>query len=667
MRLFVFSLLLALLIISQLNTIIDIDLWWNLKTGEYILKNFSIPHKDIFSYTLQDSIWIDHEWLSQIIFYLIFSRFGWPGLNIFKAIIVALSFFMLLYFILNAYRRISFALFFILLGILGFNYRSVLRPELFSYLFFCIYLLVLEKNRYLYILPILQAIWVNLHGYFIAGILLIFIYLLGRLFYSEKREAKDLTIVLIAAGFVCFINPYFYKGALYPFEILIETFTKQRIYMGNIVELKMPIQASFWRYGFFWILAILSGLTFLVNLRKGRLQHILLFAISFVASYIANRNIPFFIYPAILFSSINLNERDLFGRRFERNFFSISPLIIAGLIYLFLSNKYYIFTNQYGLRKTESRFSEVWMPSGACDFLERNNIQGRMFNTSDFGPYIAYRFYPQRRIFIDTRTDFYKDGHYLDYKLAQIYPTVWKQICDRYDFSIVLLRHAFTGTERLIKYLYKSKDWVLVYYDRYACIFLKDEPENKVFIERFEIDLDRKVLLDSDIDINIAAFFDKIGKTGLSEQIYLRLLEKDPDFLAAGNNLASIYIDTGRYDEALKLLNKFLNNYPGSPQLYVNIGIVYWHLGDIERALEFFRKSLRLDPYLRKAVYMLGIVYLKKGDLEKAEKQFVKYTILDPYDPEGHRVLGDIYKEKGLLEKANLEYLKAARLEGVIK
>src|SRR3989338_11480858 len=137
MRPLVLILLFAVLVISQINTIVDADLWCHLKTGEYIVKNFDIPRTDIFSYTIGNQPWIDHEWLSQVLFYLIFAKFGWIGLNTLKAIVISLCFFIPLLFIISKYKKIIYAIFFILLSVLAFNYRSFLRPEIFSYLLLC--------------------------------------------------------------------------------------------------------------------------------------------------------------------------------------------------------------------------------------------------------------------------------------------------------------------------------------------------------------------------------------------------------------------------------------------------------------------------------------------------------------------------------------------------
>lgn len=666
MRLFVIILLFALLFISQINTVLDVDLWWNLKTGEYIVGHLDVPRTDIFSYALENRPWIDHEWLSQALFYAAFSLFGWPGLNILKALVISLCFFTLLHLVFSRYKKISFAIFFILMSILAFGYRSFVRPEIFSYLFLCVFLYILEKEKGIYVLPFLQILWVNIHGYFILGPILIFLYSIGEFFSKNSQKAKRLGAALLLIIAACFINPYFYKGALYPLGILLDVFGEQKLYMLNVHELMMPVRSGFGRYVFFWLFAIATSITFIINLKNAKIKHILVFAGSFLASYMAVRNMPVFIFLAMPLAAINLNESGMGKRISEKRYYVVYAAVILGLIYFFLSGKYYVFTNQYPMRKTESRFSSLFMPSGACDFLEKNKIEGRMFNTLDFGPYIGYRFYPEKRILIDTRTDLYKDDFYLLYREAQYYPGEWDALSERYGFNIALLRHIFSGTERLLAQLHKNKDWKLVYYDKNSCIFLEDTPGNKKFIERFEIDFSEKTLHGSDIDFNIARFFEKIGHVDLAEKIYVKLLEIDPGYLAAGNNLASIYINSGRYNEGLDLIAGLLGHYPRSAVLYANMGEAYARLGQREKGLLLLEKAARIDPYLRKVSYMLGISYLEKGDIDRAMRQFVKYTRLDPYDPSAHRLLGDIYTHKGLLKKAEIEYNEARKLEGLL-
>lgn len=466
-------LLLTLLFISQLNTILDIDLWWSLKTGEHIVKNLEIPRTDLFSYTLKEASWIDHEWLSQIFFYEIFSRFDWLGLNIFKAFIISLCFFILIFLIHSKYKKNFFTILFTMLAVLAFGYRSFLRPELFSYLFLCLFFYILERDKRMYLLPFLQIIWTNLHGYFILGPVLCVLYCAGEFLSGNKGKSKKLAILSFWIMLACFVNPYFHKGALYPLRILTDVFTEQKLSMQHVHELMMPIRSSFGRHGFFWIFAIATSATFIINLKKGKLKHIVLFAASFLASYLAVRNIPIFIFVGLPIASINLNESGLAKRLPEKKMYFLTAAIAGFLIYFFLSDNYYVFTNQYAMRKTESKFSNIFVPDGACDFLEKNAIKGRIFNTIDFGPYIGHRFYPERRIFIDTRTDLYKDEFYSMYRRARDHPESLEELQKKYGFEIVLLRHLFRDTDKLIRYLYASDNWKVVYYDRNSCIFLK--------------------------------------------------------------------------------------------------------------------------------------------------------------------------------------------------
>lgn len=663
MRLLVLILLFALLFISQINTIADADLFCHFKTGEYILKNLNIPAVDIFSYTLGNQPWIDHEWLFQVLSYLIFAEFSWLGINILKAIIISLCFLILIFFIYSRYKKLIYAVLFTVLSVLAFGYRSFPRPEIFSCLLACLFFCILEDEKRLYILPVLQILWVNLHGYFILGPVLIFLYCMGELISGNAAKAKKLGIVLGAAGLACFINPYFYKGVLYPIKILIDAFIGQNASGQDIYELRMPVNASFGGFIFFWVLAILSSITFLINLRKARMPHILIFLGSFTASYLAIRNMPVFIFIAMPLAAINLNEARLTNGIIEKRYYIISMLIILAAVYFFISNKYYIFIRQFS-RKTESKILDTVMPSRACDFLEDNHIKGRIFNSINFGHYIAYRFYPEKRIFIDVRTDLYKEDFYQSYRRAQNYPEEWKRIQKKYNFNIAFLRHLAVGNERLLEYLYNNKEWATVYYDESSVIFLHNSIDNKEAIKRFRIDFSKKKISKQDEDINTAVFFEKIGEVKLAEEVYVKLLEASPKYLEAGNNLAAIYINSKRLDEALGIIDKFLKYYPESAELYCNKGTAYLHMGKKEEGFLMLERSAQLNPYLRQTSYMLGVAYLEKGDTEKAMKQFLKYLTMDPYNAVGHRTLGDIYAQKGLLEKAAAKYNEADKLEG---
>ncbi|MBU4311488.1 MAG: tetratricopeptide repeat protein, partial [Candidatus Omnitrophica bacterium] len=417
-------------------------------------------------------------------------------------------------------------------------------------------------------------------------------------------------------------------------------------------------------YLFFWIFAIFTSFTFIINLKRVKIKHILLFAFSFFSSYMAIRNGPIFIFLGMFTASVNLDERGLLARIDEKKYYPAIILIMIIAIYFFISDKYYDATGQFLFKRTSSGFSRLLIPSGACDFLQENNIDGRIFNTSDFGPYIAYRFYPDKRIFIDTRTDLYKDDFYNLYMRAQNYPNEWRALHKEYGFNIVLLRHFFSGTERILRFLHEDSNWKLVYYDINSCVFLEVIPKNEEFINRFGIDFRAKTLVDSDIGLNTAIFFEKIGEGDFAEKAYVKLLKNNPRLLQTGNNLATIYTNTGRHEEAIRLLEELLQVHPWSAELHANLGTAYLSLRRRQDARLYLEKSLRLNPYLRNACYTLGIIYLEAGEVDRAIGQFVKYLRLNPYNAGVHRILGDIYTQKGLSQKAVSEYNEANALDG---
>ena len=69
----------------------DPDLWWHLRTGQWIVENGRIPHSDIFSFTRAGHPWISHEWLSEVIFYELWKHGGAAALIIFSAVVTTLG------------------------------------------------------------------------------------------------------------------------------------------------------------------------------------------------------------------------------------------------------------------------------------------------------------------------------------------------------------------------------------------------------------------------------------------------------------------------------------------------------------------------------------------------------------------------------------------------
>src|SRR3954452_7510426 len=59
----------------------DPDVWWHLRNGQLILDS-GVPHSDVFSFTAYGRIWIVHEWLAEVVMYVVKSALGYGVLSL---------------------------------------------------------------------------------------------------------------------------------------------------------------------------------------------------------------------------------------------------------------------------------------------------------------------------------------------------------------------------------------------------------------------------------------------------------------------------------------------------------------------------------------------------------------------------------------------------------
>jgi hypothetical protein len=154
-------------------------------------------------------------------------------------------------------------------------------------------------------------------------------------------------------------------------------------------------------------------------------------------------------------------------------------LVMAFFIYDATSDRYYI------RDRSNKRFgfgiSKISYPEKAIDFIQKKNICGNIFNDPAIGHYFTWRCFPERTVFLDGRFDF-PDRFLSHYYL----PELWPKISERYLIDYALLGHGRApDLVGLIRMLYLNKDWVLVYYDEIAAVFVRDLPKNRETIEKF--------------------------------------------------------------------------------------------------------------------------------------------------------------------------------------
>ena len=175
---------------------LDPDMWWHLRTGEYILQE-GIPRQDVFSFTVPDHEWITHEWLSQVFMWGVYQFGGLPGLIIVFALLITLTFW-LVYLVTPG--RPFLAAFVVLLAAFAAAIVWGARPQIFNLLLTAVFVFLLERfkdkkigRRALWLLPVLSCLWANLHSGYLLGVVLLGTYTVGEAL-QQWRGGGDRTL-----------------------------------------------------------------------------------------------------------------------------------------------------------------------------------------------------------------------------------------------------------------------------------------------------------------------------------------------------------------------------------------------------------------------------------------------------------------------------------------
>jgi tetratricopeptide (TPR) repeat protein len=261
----------------------DTDFYWHLRTGDWIRQTGWVPRTDLFTFSRVGVPWIDLHWIFQIGISWVYQQGGIVALTVAKCCITCVAM-----LVLVSARRREWPVWVIVLAwlpaLLVLGGRMYVRPETLTLLYLSLFLAILFRwDRHpllaLLFLPVIQVAWVNSHGLFVLGpIVLVFGLIDAALrfgFFDPERKKWWRTILAatLLTGAACFVNPYFITGALYPLE-LAGTMGNP-IFSRNIAELK-PIPDFIREAGGagFWILQIqlhfatmlLGALSFLVPL-----------------------------------------------------------------------------------------------------------------------------------------------------------------------------------------------------------------------------------------------------------------------------------------------------------------------------------------------------------------------------------------------------------------
>jgi hypothetical protein len=266
----------AVAVLAVMRPVVDPDLWWHLRTGEWIVQTQSVPSTDPFSTAGPDKPWIAYSWLFDLLVYGIYRAWGLTGILVFR-LVMTLA--IVLVFQCLAARRDTHPLVAILLtGAATVALVPVLneRSWLFSILFCALTLQAVLSLReggnawFVWLLPFGYVLWANIHIQFVYGLFLLGLAcvapLLDRTLGWSDPATQDWRrplLLLVLCALPTLANPYGYRV----YEAVWEAITQPGP-AAFIDEMK----AMEFRYPAEWA-ALLLGLAGAFALgRRGRLS-----------------------------------------------------------------------------------------------------------------------------------------------------------------------------------------------------------------------------------------------------------------------------------------------------------------------------------------------------------------------------------------------------------
>lgn len=462
------------------------DFWWHLKIGELIVREGRIPSTNMFGWAVpEDAPFTYGAWLGEVLLYLLYRAGGLP-LVIFARNVLALIAFGLIG--LEARRRSGSwrlaALALALAGGMSLN-NLIVRPQIWSWLPFVAFYLALTRFREgsarptaLLTLPFLMAFWVNAHGAFILGPILLGLTLTGGVLEAIlRRPARPLLRPLLGITALTLValllNPQGLGILGYVHRLLTD-----RPSQTLVVEWASPTPHGIANVIFY--LSILLLLLALAYSRQRLSPTEALFLLSFL--WLAWNGQRYVIWFGMV--AMPILTRLLAGALPPWPWPSPPPRRLHTLLAVMLVAPV-IAVQPWWVERIplpEAYWRQVWrgLPVGPLVGLEtpvkaveylRAHPGGRLFNEMGYGSYLIWAL-PEQKVFVDPRVELYPYELWLDYiRISRA--ARYNELLRRYGIDRVLIDKVLQ--EELVRALEEDPQWEKEYEDERAQVWRRKE------------------------------------------------------------------------------------------------------------------------------------------------------------------------------------------------
>ncbi|MFH2099364.1 MAG: hypothetical protein ABIJ95_07635, partial [Pseudomonadota bacterium] len=366
----------------------------------------------------------------------------------------------------------------------------MVRPQIFSFLFFALFVLLIHeklirgKDR-LFLLPIITALWVNLHGGFLMGLAYFFVVAswqtFSRVVFRKKDSAfADLWAWFLACLAATLANPYGYK---------LHLFLSQSLSASRDITEWAPVSLLGTSFLGLKGLIALFLILWIVRRKSIRGWEVAGIALTIFAALRHQRHMPFFAMAAapflvVHFSRLAVRAREKYPRLTltALNWYTMAVLLAVAVAFQLVAG-----SRPY--RETHFRIlvdPRVY-PVRAARFMNINGIHGNLLLPFDWGEFAIWNL-PESRVSIDGRfRTVYPEKVIQNHLASQTSPLAWMNLLAKYPAAGISLAPRMPGLKDLAKASEQSSGWVLAYEDHNSLILLrKDFSDNASALAKLE-------------------------------------------------------------------------------------------------------------------------------------------------------------------------------------
>jgi hypothetical protein len=450
---------------AHLHTIGDPDLWGHLRFGLDMLETGSIPQTDPYSFTAAGARWINHEWLAELTFALCYSAAGAAGLVWLKITLALATLGVCFRHLRQQDVAPGWALTVLLPWVAIIPNFGVIRPLHFTVPLFAVLLSVFAsasegRQRGLWLLAPLFALWANCHGGFLAGVAVTVIWT-AALAVFDRALLKKAWIPVACGVAATFATPY-------GWELLSFLLRTATVHRPEITEWE-PMRATSIG-GLLYLGSAAAGVLGLLYSRlPRRAPHIALFSAIAILPFAAVRHVTLATVAVILLAGPHIADAlrrlaELTTRPARKEWqipawAFVVPLVLTSVLFAT------VLKEPPSIQVPADKY-----PVQAVRLLAASGIEGSLLNRFNWGEYILWHLGPKVKVAMDGRREtVYPKGLYEDYLKFQEGKLGWALWVERHRADVALLEPDLVSASlfRLMP------EWELVYEDKVSAVFVR--------------------------------------------------------------------------------------------------------------------------------------------------------------------------------------------------